>query len=60
MPPVVDGTGVEDGVDSNFLYGRPMPPLNAAQNRAIGYYYEDDDEYDMKTMYINDAFDGAY
>lgn len=22
--------------------------------RPIGYYYEDDDEYDMKTMYVGD------
>jgi hypothetical protein len=27
--------------------------------KSIGYYYEDEDEYDMKTMYINDAYDGA-
>ena len=27
--------------------------------KAIGYYYEDDDDYDMKTMYINDGGDQA-
>ena len=55
----------------NYRYGRPAlgaPPINGLQlgpangngqpMKSIGYYYEDDDEYDMKTMYINDAFDG--
>lgn len=50
--------------DDNFAYGRPgfqPPPAITApgpQNgmRSIGYYYEDDDDYDMKTMYINDGY----
>lgn len=45
---------------SNFLYGRPTidrPPSSLAAGataRPIGYYYEDDDEYDMssKTIFV--------
>ncbi|VDD92750.1 unnamed protein product, partial [Enterobius vermicularis] len=43
-------TPVEEPVQSNFLYGRG----SVEQPRPIGYYYEDDDEYDMKTMYVGD------
>ena len=28
--------------------------------RSIGYYYEDDDDYDMKTMYINDGYNESW
>lgn len=43
--------------DVTFLYGRPY----AEQPRALAYYYEDEDDYDMKTMYINDGFEqGMY
>ncbi len=44
---------VEPDTPSNFLYGRPTPQ-SATAARPIAYYYEDDDDYDMKTMYVSD------
>lgn len=40
--------------DVTFLYGRPYAEQ---AGRQLAYYYEDDDDYDMKTMYINDGYD---
>lgn len=40
--------------DVNFLYGRPS---YGDQQRTLAYYYEDDDDYDMKNMHVNDAYD---
>ncbi|KAF8374256.1 clec-78, partial [Pristionchus pacificus] len=37
----------------NFLMGARDAP------RPIGYYYEDDDEYDMKTMYVGETGGGG-
>ncbi|KAK0398751.1 hypothetical protein QR680_002734 [Steinernema hermaphroditum] len=46
---------------NNFLYGRPSmadrPPSSLAGGqpiRPIGYYYEDDEEYESKTMFVGD------
>ncbi|KAL3983031.1 EGF-like domain family protein [Acanthocheilonema viteae] len=41
---------VEENTHTNFLYGR----VPSEQPRPIGYYYEDDDEYDMKTMFVGE------
>ncbi|WKY06023.1 hypothetical protein Q1695_006319 [Nippostrongylus brasiliensis] len=40
---------IDDLQQSNFLYGRPA--LEAP--RPVGYYYEDDDEYESKTVYAS-------
>ncbi len=44
--------GAGSAGDVNFMYGR-----SADAQRSLGYYYEDEDEYDMKTMYINDGYE---
>ncbi|ETN78501.1 EGF-like domain protein [Necator americanus] len=46
---VADKVQIDDMQQSNFLYGRPP----AEPPRPIGYYYEDDDEYESKTMYVS-------
>lgn len=59
-PPPADaadgGQGNNQGVvaDVNFLYGRPS--CND-QQRTLAYYYEDDEDFDPKMMYINDAYE---
>uniref|UniRef100_A0A914YVY8 Sushi, von Willebrand factor type A, EGF and pentraxin domain-containing protein 1 n=1 Tax=Panagrolaimus superbus TaxID=310955 RepID=A0A914YVY8_9BILA len=54
--------GLEGALTSNFLYGRgpvavERPPSSLAGGshgpiRPIGFYYEDDDEYEAKTMFV--------
>ncbi|PIO67378.1 GCC2 and GCC3 [Teladorsagia circumcincta] len=43
-----DKVQIDDLQQSNFLYGRPA--IEAP--RPIGFYYEDDEEYESKTMYV--------
>ncbi|KAK5965800.1 EGF domain protein, partial [Trichostrongylus colubriformis] len=45
---IADKVQIDDLQQSNFLYGRPA--IEAP--RPIGYYYEDDEEYESKTMYV--------
>lgn len=50
---MLEAPGAGDPSEGNFIYGRPQP------QPSLGYYYEDEEDFvDMKTMYINDAFDG--
>ncbi|KAK6046749.1 EGF-like domain protein, partial [Cooperia oncophora] len=46
-----DKVQIDDLQQSNFLYGRPAIGAIEAP-RPIGFYYEDDDEYESKTMYV--------
>lgn len=40
-------------ISENFIIDNSDAP------RPIGYYYEDDDEYDMKTMYVGETGGGV-
>uniref|UniRef100_A0A7E4V9G4 Protein crumbs n=1 Tax=Panagrellus redivivus TaxID=6233 RepID=A0A7E4V9G4_PANRE len=55
--------GMEGALSTNFLYGRGGPSEPGAMSlaggngtqgpvRPIGFYYEDDDEYEVKSMFV--------
>ena len=48
------GNGSQLGGVKAILLGRVNIAFQSNPMKAIGYYYEDEDDYDQKTMYIND------